>query len=368
MFVLLVGMVIGFIQNCSIARCAGADHDDNGQVTRLMGSGGLCASFSSNGAWILTAGNDEARVWDAKTLKPVIDPIRHKNMYFAALSPDGKTVVTCGIGTARLWDAKTGTEVVPPLKHEVPVNGDGVIHMAAFSPDGSMLATACGDGKAHIWSASNGHELLDPIEIDRSGPVLSVAFSPDGKKLLTVARASAQLWDASNGKLFATLHHGTDSTYCAAFSPDGKRVATGHAEGFVVVWDAETGKALVEARKDILTIVWIAFSPDGTRFVTADRYVRVWDALSAKSIIRLGDGVTLKLKAVFSPDGKSVLGGGTGGIHSVWDASTGKELIQLSQCEYMASGAFSPNGNMIAMACYPEGYTSVWSRASDTAK
>lgn len=366
---------IGILQGRGIARSADAasdtDHDVSEQVVRLTGPSGVCASFSPDGDHILTAGGNEARVWDGKTFNPVIDPIRHEDLYFAAFSPDGKKVVTCGIRTARLWDAKTGKELLPPLKHAVPVNGDGVVHMAAFSPDGSKLATACGDGKARIWDVSDGRELVDPMELSRGGPVLSVAFSPDGKQLLALDDRRAQLRDAASGTLIAPLLHGPDSTYCAAFSPDGKRVATGHSEGLVVVWDAQTGKQLVGARKNDQTIVSIAFSPDGIRLVTADRHVRVWDANTAKPITpSLGDGVTDYNKALFSPDGKTILGIGANGVATatLWDAVTGLELMQLSHCQSLGAAAFSPNGNMIVMGCYWEGYTCVWSRASGKSK
>ncbi|HWE95494.1 MAG TPA: WD40 repeat domain-containing protein [Tepidisphaeraceae bacterium] len=373
---LMLVLVVSAPSNLSgpgIARGDDADapQDVSRQVIRLVGSSGLCASFSSDGTRILTAGNDEARVWDAKTFKPVIEPIRHKDIHFAALSPDGKEVVTCGVGSARLWDAKTGKELVPPLKHEVPVNEDGVVSMAAFSPDGSRLTTACGDGKVRIWDAGTGRELVEAIDI-RRGAVLSVAFSPDGTKILSVTDGTSQLWDASTGKLFAPLVHGRDWTHCAAFSRDGKRVATGHSDGIVVVWDAQTGRQLAEARKDVDTIVSIAFNPEGTRLVTADRrHVRLWDASTAKPIAPpLGDDVTDWKKALFSPDGKTVFGGGANGIATavLWEASTGKELTQLSHCQSLSAAAFSPNGNMIAMGCYWEGYTCVWSGASNRAE
>jgi len=72
----------------------------------------IAASFSPDGKWIVTASEDDtARVWDARSGKPVGEPMRRLNSFNAAsFSPDGKWIVTASLDhTARVWDSSTFT-------------------------------------------------------------------------------------------------------------------------------------------------------------------------------------------------------------------------------------------------------------------
>src|SRR6476469_7100662 len=66
-------------------------------IARVEGSGGLIAAYSEDGTAILTAGGAEARVWDARTFKPLTEPLKHETpLRSAAISADGRKVVTAG--------------------------------------------------------------------------------------------------------------------------------------------------------------------------------------------------------------------------------------------------------------------------------
>jgi tetratricopeptide (TPR) repeat protein len=92
---------------------------------------------------------------------------------------------------ARLWDALTGRQIGPPLAHP------GYVNSVAFSPDGKIILTGCRDKRARLWDAATGRLVGQTMEHSRE--VRSVAFSPDGRFLLTYngwhAYAS-RLWDA----------------------------------------------------------------------------------------------------------------------------------------------------------------------------
>ena len=162
------------------------------EAGRLHGPGGACVSFSADGKAILTAGDEEVRVWDVATLKPLTPPLRHgRKVVAAALSPDRKRVATAGGVEAKLWDGATG-KLLASLPHE-----ELAVWSVAFSPDGSRLVTGGGDGAARVWDAGSGKPLA---VLKHPGVVAFVAYSPDGRTVLTVSGRAAHLWDAATDK------------------------------------------------------------------------------------------------------------------------------------------------------------------------
>jgi WD40 repeat protein len=266
-------------------------------------------------------------------------------------------------GTARVWDAATGRPTTPPLRHRpYPTR-------AAFSPDGTKVVTA-GEGSATVWDARTGQQVQ--VLIHRGG-VWSAAFSPDGKTLLTTTVGGpARVWDLGTGKASIETLADVDE---AAFSPDGRRIAT--VEGRAVrVRDAATGRPVGRAMDHDTSVTGVAFSPDGARVVTAaDGYGRVWDAAT-------GEPVTEPLAkfrvdrmhvGVFGPGGKRVLIAGEGATAAVWDVGTGRRVMTIEGgFDSVLAGAFSPDGTRVAVGCFvfgdevnPESDTAVWRVAPD---
>ena len=132
-----------------------------------------------------------------------------------------------------------GTVATLPLQRY----GLGSLECAAYSPDGKHVATGGGIGVV-LWDANTG----DQVRI-LSAPghyVLSVAFSPDGTKILTGSwypDCTAKLWDAETGAAIQTFGGHTKWVESVAFSPDGRKVLTGGGDGLTLLWDSEHRKA-----------------------------------------------------------------------------------------------------------------------------
>ena len=110
--------------------------------------------------------------------------------------------------------------------------------------------------------------------------ITSVAFSPDGKKLASGSDdKTVRLWEVETGKQLATLTGHSDSVWSVAFSPDGKKLASGSRDQTVRLWEVETGKQLATLTGHSSDVLSVAFSPDGKKLASGswDQTVRLWD-------------------------------------------------------------------------------------------
>jgi WD40 repeat protein len=305
-----------------------------------------CAEFSPDGKAVLvacagaptqtwaprTGGTDDhwaseqpggasAYLWDARTGRPLVGPLRHAARVSAAhFSADGLRVVTASWDkTARVWDARTGQPITGPLEH-----GDAV-SSARFSPGGERIVTAAGDDTVRVWDAMTGQLLGKPCR--HGGWVLDAKFSPDGSRIVSASSDNtARIWDArtaQTGEPVAPplIHQGG---VCAAlFSPDGLRVATCSWDKTARLWDSQTGKALTEPLRHGAVVQTVAFSTDGQWLVTAseDRSVRIWDCRTGQPLSEplRGDAEPVS-SAYFSPDGLHVVSAPLNGTLRIWEA------------------------------------------------
>ena len=107
------------------------------------------------------------------------------------------------------------------------------------------------DKTARVWDADSGKTLASLQ--GHTGAVISAAFSPDGKRVVTASNdKTARVWDADSGKTLASLQGHTDAVYSAAFSPDGKRVVTASDDNTARVWPLDP----IEGNAGILPL-WV---------------------------------------------------------------------------------------------------------------
>jgi WD40 repeat protein len=106
------------------------------------------------------------------------------------------------------------------------------------------------------------------------------AFSPDGKYIATASvDKMAHLWEVESGKEIRQFIGHTDILYSVAFSPDGKYIATTSADGTARLWDVQTGQELRRFVGHTAGVQNVAFSPDGKYLATVsdDGTARLWD-------------------------------------------------------------------------------------------
>ena len=119
--------------------------------------------------------------------------------------------------------------------------------------------------------------------------VRSAAFSPDGKWIASGGNTVVKLRDAASGQETLTLKGHTNIVYCVAFSPDGQRIASGSDDKMLKVWDAASGRETLTLQGHTGGVSSVAFSPDGKRIASAshDRTLKVWDATSGQETLTL---------------------------------------------------------------------------------
>lgn len=300
-------------------------------------------AFSPDGSLLATGdGEGTARIHDADTgAERVVLAGHGGQLYGLSWSPDNALIATASLDrTARVWDARTGE-----CRHLLEGH-EGWVRAVAFSSDGMLIATASEDGTTRTWDSATG-ALLTTIAHD--SPVSGVRFSPDGRQLLArTANLAASVWDRHAGEPQYLRGH-TAPISGLSFSPDGAIVATASADGTIRLWDAARSGRLPSLDFPPSRRVVFQFSPDGGLFAAAaeDGSIRVWDAATGDERLLIADVPGRRSGISFTPDGRrlAVHGAAPGSSTTIWDIGNGERIASLGAgYGVLKTGVLSPEG------------------------
>ncbi|GAX72581.1 hypothetical protein CEUSTIGMA_g37.t1 [Chlamydomonas eustigma] len=242
----------------------------------------------------------------------------------------------------------------------------GDVISLAFRPDGKQLVTASSDGSVRAWDLASG-QCMAVLEGHRAG-VTCVSYHPKGT---LVASSSADrttcIWDMGTGQSMLTLEGHSGEVSCCVFRPgDGYYLATASSDGTVRLWEVSTGKGDVRLKAHDMHVCSLAYSPSGTTLATAseDGSVKLWNLLGNQCIRTLDVHMHQKGYSVwcvaFSPDGTRLATGSRDGTVRLFDISNGRVTQKLKgQIGDVWSLSFSPDGQRMATGCM-DGRLRVW--------
>ncbi|MEZ4620907.1 MAG: WD40 repeat domain-containing protein [Caldilineaceae bacterium] len=240
----------------------------------------------------------------------------------------------------------------------------GRVAALAISPDSQLLAVGANDGNIRLWRLGDG-QLVSTLA-GHASTVVGVAFSPDGRRLVSSSGSHGPLyvWDVASGARLFTLSGHQGGVGVVAFHPDGAMIASGGHDGTIRLWDAHAGTQLALLEKNTDWVRALAFHPSGEWLISSgldQPGCYLWQrrdpqnaegaagASPYRLVDALGEHTTPVLAAAFSPDGTQLATGGTDGTVILWDVAERTAIATLSeQGNEVHFLAFSPDGTLLA--------------------
>lgn len=305
--------------------------------------------FSSDSGRLLTASADgTAMVWEADTGVKVVGPLAHgRPISIARFSADGGRIVTAGGGLLQVWNAGSGELEAGPWQLPGAVTG------AYFGADGRVVHAVTHAGHA-AWHTGTGKLVASPPSITALHPAYHASMSPDGRYYAVASTVGLMLTDREEVATPPAGPLAVSQVFYTTFSGDSALLATAGWRA-ATIWDAGTGQLAVPPLTHVGKVYHAAFSTDGRLLATAagDGSAQLWETGTG---VRVAAGLTHQVgqpatHASFNPDGTrlvTIVGGGAWLWNTSIDGRSAYEM--LTTAEVLSASRLSPPGGLTPLS------------------
>jgi WD40 repeat protein len=244
-------------------------------------------SYSADGRFLAIAAGNIARVWNVRTRAFATPELVHPAAVMTlALHPDGRSLATgCKDDQARLFavPGEAGNPLWPPVPHYHKDGASGYREFCSpplFVNGGRELITFP-DKEGLTWRAvATGAEVRRQDLHEWKGTIASITLSSNEQYLavVLVQGSKVRLIEVATGRLVGPELKHNNSVTCAAFSPDGRTLATSATDATVRLWAVPSGEPLAQPLDLHRSVLLVAFAPQGRSLATQDGdLVRLWE-------------------------------------------------------------------------------------------
>lgn len=272
-----------------------------------------------------------------------------------AFSADGKMLASGSQDqSVKLWDVATNKVIATLPGHP------GSVWAVAISPDGKMLAAGSGhlnaqgtrylDGEIQLWDIAQRRTTATLGGHKES--INSLAFTLDGKLILSAAGDAVKLWDVAGDRATFRRNVSDSGASCAIFTSDGKSIYWGGDDAEIHCQEVSSGRLAGSLTGHRPFIRSLSFSPDGKTLVScSDDCIKLWEVRTGTERATLSGHKSVVFAAAIGQDGKMMVSGSNDGVIKLWDLSSSKDTTLLDDLNIAVyTLKFSPDGKTLAGA------------------